>query len=135
MLPPPLVTIMTSMFLYRLKSFIASAISFLEKIDKKNVFLTSNYILDEVYTFLRATKGKLVAVSFAEFLLQNSQTVLLKRIGLEDEKKAFQLFKKYDFSHLSFTDCTSFALMKRIETEKAFSFDKHFAKAGFKVLP
>lgn len=111
------------------------ATSFLDTIDKKNVFLTSNYILDEVYTFLRASKGKETAISFAEFLAQNSQIVILKRISLEDEKKAFELFRKLDLPRLSFTDCTSFALMKRLETKEAFSFDEHFAKAGFKMVP
>lgn len=111
------------------------AVSFLEKTDKNNIFLTSNYILDEVYTFLRASKGKETAVFFAEFLAQNSQIVILKRIILEDEKKAFDLFKKLDLPHLSFTDCTSFALMKRLEAKKAFSFDEHFAKAGFEMIP
>jgi len=115
--------------------FHESATSFLEKTDKKNIFLTSNYILDEVYTFLRANKGKETAVSFAEFLAQNSQIVILKRINLEDEKKAFELFRKLDLPRLSFTDCTSFALMKRLGTKEAFSFDKHFAKAGFEMIP
>ena len=108
---------------------------FLDKTDKKTIFLTSNYILDEVYTFLRSNKGKETAISFAEFLAQNSQIVILKRIGLEDEKKAFELFRKLDLSKLSFTDCTSFALMKRLEIKEVFSFDKHFAKAGFEVIP
>lgn len=111
------------------------ATSFLDTIDKKNVFLTSNYILDEVYTFLRASKGKETAISFAEFLARNSQIVILKRISLEDEKKAFELFRKLDLPRLSFTDCTSFALMKRLEVKEAFSFDEHFTKAGFEMVP
>lgn len=115
--------------------FHEQAASFLKKTDKKNVFLTSNFILDEVYTFLRASKGRETAISFAEFLAQNSQIVVLKRISLEDEKKAFELFRKLDLSHLSFTDCTSFALMKRLEIKEAFSFDKHFAKAGLEMMP
>lgn len=111
------------------------ATSFLDTVDKRSVFFTSNFILDEVYTFLRANKGKETAISFAEFLTQNSQIVILKRISLEDEKKAFEIFRKLDLPHLSFTDCTSFALMKRLEVKEAFSFDEHFVKAGFNVLP
>lgn len=116
-------------------SFHPQAIEFLKEVQRKTTFLTSNFILDEVYTFLRANKGKKVAVDFAEFLAQNAEVVKLRRISLEDEKEAFGYFKKYDFSGLSFTDCTSFALMKRLEIKEVFTFDQHFSKAGFKILP
>ena len=115
--------------------FHQQATTFLENLNKESIFFTSNYILDEVYTFLRSNKGKKTAVSFAEFLAQNTQTVVLKRINLEDEKKAFEFFRKLDLPHLSFTDCTSFALMKRLGVNEVFSFDEHFAKAGFEVVP
>lgn len=115
--------------------FHSKATSFLKSLKEKTIFITSNFVLDEVYTFLRANKGKNVAVNFAEFLAQSAEVVKLRRISLEDEKEAFGYFKKFDFSGLSFTDCTSFALMKKLEIKEVFTFDQHFAKAGFKVLP
>jgi predicted nucleic acid-binding protein len=115
--------------------FHTQATSFLTSLSKNTDFVTSNYILDEVYTFLRINRGKEKAVSFAEFLAENTEIIKLKRINLEDEKEAFLCFKKFDFSQLSFTDCTSFALMKRLELKESFTFDKNFAKAGFKMLP
>jgi len=115
--------------------FHSQAAELLKELRGKTTFVTSNFILDEIYTFLRAKKGKQVAVNFAEFLAQNAEVVKLRRISLEDEKEAFGYFKKFDFSGLSFTDCTSFALMKKLEIKEVFTFDQHFAKAGFKVLP
>jgi uncharacterized protein len=34
----------------------------------------------------------------------------------------------------SIVDCVSFELMRRLDIPKAFSFDKHFADAGFSIL-
>jgi hypothetical protein len=33
------------------------------------------------------------------------------------------------------TDCVSFALMRRHDLNRAFTFDRHFADAGFEVVP
>lgn len=119
----------------KIDKFHFQATSFLTALPEDVSFITSNFILDEVYTFLRTRKGKEIAVDFAEFLAQNAETVKVNRVTLEDEKAAFGLFKELDFSELSFTDCVSFAQMKRLRLKEVFTFDKHFAKAGFKVLP
>jgi predicted nucleic acid-binding protein len=36
---------------------------------------------------------------------------------------------------LSLTDCVSFALMHELHLDTAFTFDRHFAEQGFRVLP
>jgi predicted nucleic acid-binding protein len=36
---------------------------------------------------------------------------------------------------VSFTDALSFAVMRRMRIERAFSFDRHFALAGFELWP
>lgn len=115
--------------------FHQKAVSFLKSLKGKATFATSNFVLDEVYTLLRSKKGRKVSIEFAEFLVQNAEVVKLRRISLEDEKDAFEYFKKFDFSGLSFTDCTSFALMKRFGIKEVFTFDRHFAQANFTVIP
>ena len=35
----------------------------------------------------------------------------------------------------SLTDCVSFALMHELRLDTAFTFDRHFAEQGFRVLP
>ena len=110
------------------------AVNALQKL-KENDFVTTNFILDETYTFLRKFVGKEKAVNFSRFLQSNAITIKIKRIGLLDEKKAFSLFEKYDFSNLSFTDCTSFAVMESLNLKEVFTFDHHFSQAGFHPLP
>jgi len=36
---------------------------------------------------------------------------------------------------VSFTDCVSFSLMRRYKLSRVFTFDRHFAAAGFTVWP
>ena len=49
--------------------------------------------------------------------------------------KAWDLFKRYEDKELSFTDCTSFVIMKRMNIRHAFAFDEDFERLGFKQLP
>ena len=50
--------------------------------------------------------------------------------------RAWDLFAEYSDRTFSFTDCTSFALMKSMGLEEAFTFDRRdFGAAGFSVIP
>lgn len=49
--------------------------------------------------------------------------------------KAWKIFEKYSDKDFSFTDCTSFIVMKMLEINEVFSFDKHFEQYGFIRLP
>ena len=51
------------------------------------------------------------------------------------EQKAIVLFAKYADQNVSFTDCTSFELMKQNRIRRAFTLDEHFQRAGFSVTP
>lgn len=102
---------------------------------EKRTFITSNFVLDEFYTWIRAYIGKAKAVYFGEFLSQNTDIVRPVRVLLSDERAAWEFFTKLPGRKVSFTDCTSFALMNRLGLKEAFTFDRDFKKAGIKVLP
>ena len=51
----------------------------------------------------------------------------------QDEAAAWEWFL-LDWSDLSFTDCVSFAVMKRLGLEQVATFDKHFERAGFRMV-
>ncbi|MCJ7747686.1 MAG: hypothetical protein MUP27_08075, partial [Desulfobacterales bacterium] len=42
------------------------------------------------------------------------------------EDAAFTIFKGYIDKDFSFTDCTSFSIMRSLKLKSAFAFDKHF---------
>lgn len=103
--------------------------------EKELTFVTSNFVLCEVYDYLRGMIGKDIAVSFSAFLFQDLKELKRVRVFAFDEKRAWKYFVDLLGRGTSFTDCTSFAVMKRLGIDAVFTFDKGFAKAGFKTLP
>ena len=115
--------------------FHSASISQMERLNSKNYFLiTTNFVVDETLTLIRARAGLPLALKFGDTLLEMSKILKLVRVLEIDEKEAWGWFIK-DWSKLSFTDCTSFAVMKRLGLVDAATFDKHFAKAGFNIFP
>jgi predicted nucleic acid-binding protein len=94
---------------------------------------TSEYIIDESITLIRYRVSHKAAVIFGDSLL-NSRIVKILDVTNEDRLKAWEMFKKYDDKDLSFTDCTSFILMRNLRLQKAFAFDDHFKQIGFELF-
>ena len=87
--------------------------------------ITSEYIIDESITLIRYRVSHQAAVIFGNSLL-DSNIVRIEDVNAEDRLKAWEMFKKFEDKELSFTDCTSFVLMKNLRLQKAFTFDEHF---------
>lgn len=100
--------------------------------DKRLRLHTTNFILDEVYTYF--CKYHEIAVDMAE-LIMNNPLIILHRISAEDEKEAWKILKKYRDKSFSYTDATSFALMVRLKIDTVFTFDEHFNIMKFKTVP
>ena len=105
---------------------------FLDSFEGKLV--TSSYIFDEIITLVLARLGHKKAVKVGQVLL-NPKVVELVRVGAADEWSAWQLFQQRSDKMYSFTDCTSFVLMRRLKLTKALTLDEHFAQEGFEVVP
>jgi len=67
--------------------------------------------------------------------LRFSPSVALINIGEDDFEASWQWFDRYHDKEFSFTDCASFAVMKRLKLKTALTFDKHFTQAGFERKP
>ncbi len=97
------------------------------------VAVTSDYILDETLTLMRS-RGSLGDTTFMDKIRRSSSV----KVFWVDEAlfdKALDVFQRSQRNSWSFTDCTSFALMKELEITDAFAFDHHFAEAGFTLNP
>jgi predicted nucleic acid-binding protein len=94
--------------------------------------VTTKPVLWETLTLLRAKTGHAAAVGFGTELLRSPALEILD-LSAEDERKAWRLFVRYDDQEFSFTDCLSFALMKRLGIRQALAFDKDFAWMGFRL--
>jgi predicted nucleic acid-binding protein len=115
-----------------------AAVRFLEDIKNGRVkikkIITSDYIIDETLTRIRYAVGHREAVEWGREILASNVVEKLE-VGREIFEFAWELFEKYEDKRLSFTDCTSFAIMKKSGVERAFSFDRDFEKMGFVSLP
>lgn len=90
----------------------------------------TNYIFDEVITLVKARLGHATAVRVGTILL-NSPQIERAWITQADEAAAWDLFVDRDDKGYSFTDCTSFAVMRRLKIKKSLAFDEHFRQEGF----
>jgi predicted nucleic acid-binding protein len=95
---------------------------------------TSNFVLDETFTLLARRSSYSFAAARARNLYA-SKALQILRPTADDEHEALLLFEKYADQEVSFTDCISFALMKRQRLHRAFAFDRHFKDAGFELWP
>ncbi|MBI4610735.1 MAG: PIN domain-containing protein [Candidatus Rokubacteria bacterium] len=97
--------------------------------------ITSDYVLDEVYTLIRVRVGHRAAVDFGESI-RTSRFLRIEPVTTADFEAAWRIFRRYDDKPFSFTDCTSFALMERLKIRAAFTFDRNYREYGkFVVRP
>jgi predicted nucleic acid-binding protein len=102
-----------------------------EDIKKQRIrIVLTDYILDECITTVLARAGHRSAVAAGGFMLSSK---ILELVWLDEsiKLKAWEYFKKHSDKHYSFTDCTSFVLMKEMKLTHYFAFDDDFNKAGF----
>jgi predicted nucleic acid-binding protein len=100
---------------------------------RKRGFLTTDYVLDETATLLKARGFVHVLPTFFE-KLDGSRAF---RIEWTDADR-FQDVRAFFFKHAdqawSFTDCLSFRVMTHFRLRDALTKDAHFVHAGFKAL-
>ena len=101
---------------------------------KRPPIFTSSSVIDETATNLARIAGYDFAAGVTRGLLTDSRLRVL-RPGKADEMAAAAVFAKHADQRVSFTDCTSFVLMKANGIRRAFSFDRHFEAAGFALFP
>jgi len=100
-------------------------------------FFSSNYVFDETLTRIRYNFGHDLACRFSRFYEEAENEHLITTLWVDEEtiRQALQIFYKYSDQKFSFTDCTSFVLMKTFRINEAFAFDKHFETLGFTRFP
>lgn len=92
--------------------------------------LITDYIFDECITTILSRVGHYNALKAGEFILGSK---IIELVWLDESiiMKAWEYFKKHADKEYSFTDCTSFILMKEMKINDYFAFDDDFSKAGF----
>ncbi len=98
------------------------------------ILVTSDYVIDESLTLIRMRLGIDAAEKWWENV-SDSPRLKMEWINSERAEKARQWFFRWRDKSFSFTDCTSFVVMKELRLKEALTGDKHFLAAGFKIYP
>jgi predicted nucleic acid-binding protein len=92
----------------------------------------TDYIIDEVVTWLNAHTTHRIAVQTADFFF-TSKEIEIEKIDWAVLREARELFRKYDF--LSFTDATTAVIAALKGVKYIATLDQDFRKLGFNVIP
>lgn len=103
-------------------------------LEREGHLLTSDYVIDETLTLLRVRLGQDAAENWWHTMAASSR-VRKEAIHVERAERARGIFFRYRDKDFSFTDCTSFALMRELRLRQALTTDRHFQQAGFQLIP
>ena len=101
-----------------------------ETLDKKNrvIFILSDYIFDELITLMKVRNVPPQEIKSIGDKILGSRLWRMVNIDETSFKHAWDLFKKYNDKDWSFTDTSSFQLMKDFQFQYYLSYDKHFSQ-------
>lgn len=95
--------------------------------------ILTDYIVDESCTLAKARGGGRGALRLLE-IVDRSEAFRFFWIGEERFEAAKSFFRKHADHGYSFTDCTSFILMRELGIKDVLTTDWHFIEAGFRPL-
>lgn len=96
-------------------------------------FVLTDYVIDETYTGLLVRSGYIRVMKFDDALRMGSWRVeLVTPVRFAAAQEVFRRYNKD--KKWSFTDCTSYVVMKELKIKTIFAFDKNFDEMGFKLL-
>ena len=103
-------------------------------LESGGLLLTTDYIADETLTLLRLRLGLQAAEAWWR-QVEGSSRLRWEFIDLPRADKARGLFFRYRDKDFSFTDCTSFTIMRELKIREVLTTDHHFAQMGFLMKP
>jgi predicted nucleic acid-binding protein len=96
--------------------------------------ITTDFVVDETLTLIRFRLG-LAAANAWWRQIDGSARLRWERVESDRFERARSLFFQYRDKDLSFTDCTSIAVMRELRLSAVITTDGHFRQVGFDVLP
>ena len=107
---------------------------------RPSAWVTTDYVLNETITRLFSRRPFHEATTFCSALLHASEqgALTIEPITRQRFRAAYELRLRYqDKPKVSFTDLTSFAVMRELRIQHALTRDRHFQQTemGFIMLP
>ena len=97
--------------------------------NKSQPLLTTDYVVDETLTLLKARGQNAKAVTLGNQFFGGSLATIYY-LTEDDIRASWQVFRRYADKDWSFTDCTSKFVMEKLGITEAFAFDQHFRQFG-----
>lgn len=104
------------------------------KLGDVDLFVTSDFVIDETVTNLSKSHGARNAIGFIRAIMASR----LYRVYYVDAAMlatSLDFLSKYADKGISCTDATTLAFVRTQKIPRVFSFDVHFKKLGLKVIP
>lgn len=98
------------------------------------ILVTTDVVVDETLTLIRFRLGLAAANAWWQ-QIDGSARLRWERIEHDRFERARNLFFQHRDKDLSFTDCTSIAVMRELKLKTVITTDRHFHQVGFDVLP
>jgi len=95
--------------------------------------VVSDYVVAEAVNLANVRAGRPVAGRVLD-LIEQTAGIRVEWIGSARFDLAKAFFRKHADHDYSFTDCTSFVVMRELKLKEALTTDRHFAEAGFQPL-
>ncbi|MEW6619996.1 MAG: PIN domain-containing protein [bacterium] len=98
--------------------------------------LTTDYVLDETVTRLRYDSSHHIAIRFLDIITLTSKTGILRVVYIDHDlfQESIAVFRQYESTLLSLTDCANFVVCQRYNIHDAFGFDRHFPMMGISLI-
>lgn len=106
---------------------------FEELMSSKSVMFTSDYVIDETITTILVRGNHKQSVIAGKSLL-TSKIIKIVCVNTDYFQEAWGLYQKYKDKEFSFTDVTSLVIMKWLDINRVFSFDREFVQAGIELI-
>jgi len=95
--------------------------------------VVTDYVIDETFTLAKARSGTRMAFRALE-LIEQSMAIRIEWIGIERFTATKMFLRKHADRSYSFTDCSSFVVMRELKLKQALTSDGHFPEAGLEAL-
>ncbi len=105
--------------------------AYAELLSRKSTFIATTFILLECGNSAARRSFRSDVVDLWRLLEAREELI---RPAEEDWCQGWHAFQQADAGAAGIVDCISFAVMRRIGIEQAFTSDRHFSAAGFQTL-
>lgn len=103
-------------------------------LEEGRTLVTTDFVVDETLTLIRFRLGLRAASTWWQ-QIDRSTRLRWERVESDRFERARQLLFRYRDKDLSFTDCTSVAIMQELRLTTVITTDRHFRQLGFEVVP